>query len=149
MKTIIGITALIILTGAVTGCHRQRADFPKSSWADAGRADPPSSLATVLLDASQANGEKILADLSPEMQQKFQRQFGKQIKAQGITLADLMAQMGSHWASGVGGFHIISQQATAADRVVLRIQPQGKNGQETFVMKKTDGEWKLDDYSQD
>jgi RNA polymerase sigma factor (sigma-70 family) len=152
MKTaiVIGLAVVLAGTGSTLIIQHQRhtkaeTDFPKSTWTTAGHADAPSALASVLLDASQGNGDKLLDDLSPGMRRNFQQQFEKQIQAQGITLAQLISQMGSHWSSGVDGFHIVSQEANA-DQVTIHIQPQGKNHLQTFTMKKINGEWKLHNF---
>jgi RNA polymerase sigma factor (sigma-70 family) len=152
MKTaiVIGLAVALAGTGSTLIIRHQRhtkaeTDFPKSAWTTAGHADAPSALASVLLDASQGNGDKLLDDLSPGMRRNFQQQFEKQIQAQGITLAQLISQMGSHWSSGVDGFHIVSQE-TNADQVAIHIQPQGKNHLQTFTMKKINGEWKLHNF---
>src|SRR5438445_6678385 len=110
IKVITGIGAFIIVVVATTALFirgkQHPMEFPKSSWAPAtrgpaipaaaGKTDPPLALATILLDASKGDGEKLLSDLSPAMQGKLQRQFGKQIQAQGISLAQLVSQMGAH-----------------------------------------------------
>jgi RNA polymerase sigma factor (sigma-70 family) len=147
---VIGLAVALAGTGSTLIIQHQRhtkaeTDFPKSAWTTAGHADAPSALASVLLDASQGNGDKLLDDLSPGMRRNFQQQFEKQIRAQGITLAQLISQMGSHWSSGVDGFHIVSQE-TNADQVAMHIQPQGKNHLQTFTMKKINGEWKLHNF---
>lgn len=147
---VIGLAVAIAGTSSTLIIQHQRhakatTDFPKSSWTKAGHADAPSALASVLQDASQGNGDKLLEDLSPGMRRNFQRQFEKQIQAQGITLAQLISQMGSHWSSGVDGFHIVSQE-TNADQVALHIQPQGRNHPQTFTMKQVNGEWKLHNF---
>jgi len=139
---IIGITATLLLLH-----HHQRVDFPKSSWASAGHADPPSTLATTFLDASNGDGEKLLVDLSPDMQDKLQQQFGKQMEKQGISLAQFLSQMGSQWAKGVNGFHVISQEIVSDNQITLHVQFQGKKSPEIIKMKKIGGEWKLDEFS--
>ena len=150
-KFTIGIvSAVIAICAAVTFVfvhHHQQVDFPKSSWASAGHADPPSTLATTLWDASKGDGEKLLVDLSPDMQDKLQQQFGKQMEKQGISLAQFLSQMGSRWAKGVNGFHIVSQEAISGDQMILHVQFQGKKAEEKLKMKKIGGEWKLDDFS--
>jgi hypothetical protein len=151
-KSIIGIISAVLVACVITAvvlifCHH-RVDFPKSSWASVGHADAPSALATVLDAASRGDGQKILDSISPALQQKFQKDFGAQMQQQGVSMADLISQVGAQFTAGITGFHIVSQRVVSDDRITLRVQLQGRpQGVSTFKMKKIGGEWKLDDFS--
>jgi hypothetical protein len=150
-KVTIGIVGAVLVACVITAVvlifFHHRADFPKSSWASAGHADAPSALATVFDAASRGDGAKVLASISPDLQQKFQKDFGAQMQQQGVSMADLLSQVAGQMMSGISGFHIVSQRIISDDRINLRVQLQGKQGVSTFKMKKIGGEWKLDDFS--
>jgi hypothetical protein len=150
-KLTIGIVSAVLAVCAITAIFfiffHHRADFPKSSWASAGHADAPSALATLFDAASHNDGAKVLAAISPDLQQKFQKDFGPQMQQQGASMADVMSQVSGQMMAGITGFHIVSQRVVSDDRINLRVQLQGKQGVSTFKMKKIGGEWKLDDFS--
>lgn len=150
-KLTIGIVSAVlaacVITAVVLIFFHHRVDFPKSSWASAGNADAPSALATLFDAASLNDGAKVLAAISPDLQQKFQKDFGAQMQQQGVSMEDLLSQVAGQMMTGITGFHVVSQKVVSDDRINLRVQLQGKQGVSTFRMKKIGGEWKLDDFS--
>jgi hypothetical protein len=141
------VLAVCVIAAAVLIFFHHRVDFPKSSWASAGHADAPSALAALLDAASRGDGQKILDDITHGLQEKFQNDNGAQMQKMGVSMADLISQVGGQMTAGITGFHIVSQRVISDDRINLRVQLQGKQGESTFKMKKIGGEWKLDDFS--
>jgi hypothetical protein len=119
-------------------------DFPRSSWMNAGYADPVSAFETSFWAASQNDGKTLLASLSPDLQQ----QLGLNLTRAGISPEDFLSQdknSASH-LNGVAGFHVVKSEVVSDTEVRLHLSIQGKQGERTFKMKKVGNEWKMDDF---
>jgi RNA polymerase sigma factor (sigma-70 family) len=152
-QTVIAIgVATVLAAGTVTilEIHRQRAptqtEFPRSSWAAAGYADPVSSFETGLWAAIQGDGKKIMAGCSPRMLEDTTVKVGKRMQAQGKFLSpeEIFAQTGSTYIEGVTGFRILDK-TTSGDQAILHLVLEGREEKQTITMKKIREEWMIDD----
>lgn len=147
---VVGVGLLLAAGGATTLYfhNHHRLDYPASSWSAGGHSDPPGALALILSYASQGDGEHLLSSMSPRLQQRMQNNFIKQLQVQGISLPQLLAQMGRMWIRGVQGFDVISQEiGDGGNQINLHVRFKGRQGDSKFRLIKIDGEWKLDNFS--
>jgi RNA polymerase sigma factor (sigma-70 family) len=156
-KTAIVVSAAVILVAGTTTTliiqHQHhvkvRTDFPKSSWALAGYADPASALETILWAGNHADGKTLLASMTPDLQQQLQQRFGDDLQKQGISLEEFFTRSAKNHVSTVTGFRVLSQQIVTDDKIILHLYVQGKEREDTFKMKKIGNEWKLDQFPPD
>ena len=93
----VAITAVILAAGTTTVVIQYqhhvatRNDVSRAAWVFSGYDDPKSAVLTFLHAIRQADGEQILAGCTPELQQNFQQNFGKQAQAKGKTLSEFLA----------------------------------------------------------
>jgi RNA polymerase sigma factor (sigma-70 family) len=153
-KTAIVVGVVAILAAGTTTTlviqhqHRVKAkvDFPISSWASAGHADPPSALASILWAANQSDGKAVLDSLTPDLQQQLRQRFAPILQKRNMSLEDFLTQTSKGHSSPVTGFHVISQEKLSDDEVLLHLTMQGKEGEQKFKVKKIGDEWKLNDF---
>lgn len=153
-KTAIVVSVAVILAAGTTTTlivqhqHRLKAkvDFPISSWASAGHADPPSALASILWAANQSDGKAVLDGLTPDLQQQLQQQFAPMLQKRNMSLEEFLTQSSKGHSSPVTGFHVISQEKLSDDEVLLHLSMQGKEGEQKFKMKKIGDEWRMNDF---
>jgi hypothetical protein len=144
---IVGIVLIACVAAVFMLRHKPKGVYQlKSPPETTAHADPPAALAGILSAASKGDGEKVFASFSPRMQEKLQRQFGKQIEQQGISMAALVSQMGKHWSSGANTYQIVNQRTNEDDLVIMDVQLQGRKKPQAFTMKNIDGAWMLDDF---
>jgi RNA polymerase sigma factor (sigma-70 family) len=151
-KTAIATGVVVVLVAGTTTSlivqnqHRVKAqvDFPKSSWATAGHADPPSALAAILWASNQNDGKAVVAGLTPELEQQLQQRFAPILQKQNISLEEFFTQSSKSLSSAITGFRVLDQKAVSDDQVVLHLYVQGKEREDTFKMKKLRNEWRLD-----
>jgi len=151
-KIALAVTAGLLLTagGATTlFLHKHHSlAYPKSAWNAASNGNAPSALARILAYANQGDGEHLLSSMTPAMQVRMQKNFGQQIQVQGISLAQVLAQMGRLWVRGVDGFDVVGQDVSdAGNGINLHVRFKGRQGDSRFRLIKMDGEWKLDNFS--
>jgi RNA polymerase sigma factor (sigma-70 family) len=151
-KTALALGAgLLLATGGATSLYLHNhhpLGYPRSSWTAVGHNDPPSALARILSYASEGNGERLLSSVSPQMQRRMQDNFGKQVEVQGISLAQILVDMGRMWVRGVEGFDVIGQDVSADGNTInLHVRFKGRQGDSSFRLIRIDGEWKLDNFS--
>jgi hypothetical protein len=146
----VGVAAILALgtTATLIGRHNHQAgsqtDFPRSSWKNAGFADPVSAFETAFWAASQNDGKTLLASLSPDLQQ----QTGLYLRRAGMSPEEFLSQdknSASH-LKGVTGFHIIKSEVISDNEVHLHLSIEGKQSEKIFKMKKIGDEWKMDDF---
>lgn len=136
-----------VVLGNSAGANSPSA-FPRSSWNTVGRDSPPAALALVLFYAGQGDGEHLLTSMSPGMQKRMHKNFDQQAQVQGISLAQILAQMGQMWVRGVDGFDVVSQDSSdGGNGITLHIQLKGRPGDSSFRLIKIGGEWKVDSFS--
>jgi RNA polymerase sigma factor (sigma-70 family) len=155
-KTAIAISAAVILAAGTTTLviqHQHRAqartDFPKSSWALAGYADPALALETVLWAGNHADGKTLLASMTPDLQQQLQQRFGGELQKRGLSLEEFFTQSAKGHVSAITGFRVLNQEVVADNQIILHLYVQGKEREDTFKMKKIGNEWKLDQFPPD
>jgi RNA polymerase sigma factor (sigma-70 family) len=151
-KTAIAAGVVVVLIAGTTTTlivqnqHRVKAqvDFPKSSWATAGHADPPSALAAILWASNQNDGKAVVAGLTPELEQQFQQRFAPILQKQNISVEEFFTQNSKNLSSAITGFRVLDQKAVSDDQVVLHLYVQGREREDTFKMKKLGNEWRVD-----
>lgn len=140
-------TSLTVHRGYLSGQQnfsRLESDFPRSSWTFAGYADPASALETVFWAQSQGNGKMYVESMTPDLQQRLQQQFGKELARQGISLETFFASGSRESVRPVTGFRIWGHQ-TVSNELLLRVWIPGKDRNATFKMKRIGDSWKLDE----
>jgi hypothetical protein len=155
---------------AALGQHQQpQTDFPRSSWANAGYADPASALETYFWASSRNDGKTILASMSPDYQNEEQQAYGDVIQKLGISFEEFVSRFYASNVAGITGFRILKSEAMSVpegwrpgtarltdyqnlhpdavseDQVHLHLSIAGKPDEQVFVMKKIGNEWKVDD----
>ena len=155
-KTAIAISAAVILAASTTTLviqHRHpaqaRTDFPKSSWALAGYANPASALETVFWAGNHADGKTLLTSMTPDLQQQLQQRFEDELQKRGMSLEEFFAQSAKGHVSAITGFRVLNQEVVADNQIILHLYVQGKEREDTFKMKKIGNEWKLDQFPPD
>lgn len=150
---VIGAAAILAAgTVATVEVHRQhaqtQAEFPRSSWAAAGYADPVSSFETGLWAAAQGDGKKLIAGCSPRMlgDTTAKGKVAREMQAQGKSLSpeEIFAQTGTIYVEGVTGFRILDK-TTSGDQAILHLLLEGREEKQTVTMKKIREEWMIDD----
>lgn len=142
------ILAVSTATTLIVSLNHHRAtaqtDFPRSSWNNIGYADPVSAFETAFWATSQSDGKTIWASLAPDLQQKL----GQGLKRAGIVPEDYLSQSrnSADHLNGITGFQIIRSEVISEDEVRLHLTIKGKQGEQTFTMKKIGDEWKMDDF---
>ena len=139
----IGTTATVSVARHQHSIQTQTS-FPRSSWANAGYADPASALETIFWAQTQGDGKTYLASMTPELQQRLQQQFAGDLAKQGLSLEDFLAQKSKDHIRPVTGFYIWGQQ-NVSGQLLLRVWIPGARKNATFKMRKTENEWKLDE----
>ena len=119
-------------------------NFPRSSWENAGYADPTSALKTIFWAQTQGDGKTYLASMTPELQQQLQQQFAGDLAKQGLSLEEFFTQKSKGHIAPVTGFYIWGQK-TVSNQLLLRVWIPGKGKSATFKMRKIGSEWKLDE----
>jgi hypothetical protein len=147
-KTVIAAGAAVLLVAGITTFILKhvavRNDIPRASWTDSGHGDPKSALLSFLSAVQQADGEKFLASCTPELQQEFQRRFGQQAQAQGMSLYEFLGHDMAPRFRSTTGIRIVGQTSVSPDRVQLRVLALGEGKEHPVVLKKTDDGWKVD-----
>ncbi len=150
-KTAIVVGASVLLAAGTTTLAIQhqrhvatRNDVPRTSWVFSGYSDPKSAMLTFLYAVRQADGEQILAGCTPELQQNFQQNFGKQAQAKGKTLSEFLADELPARLKSTTGIRILSQLPVAADQIEFRVLALGEKGEHQITVRKIDDEWKVD-----
>ena len=137
-------TTTTVLVAQHQHSSQMQTSFPRSSWANAGYADPASALETIYWAQTQGDGKTYLASMTPDLQQRLQQQFGNELAKRGISLDDFFAQKSKEQIRPVTGFYIWGQQ-NASNQLLLRVWVPGKGRNTTFKMRKIGSEWKLDE----
>jgi len=140
----IGTTTTALLVVKHQQSVQMQTSFPRSSWANAGYADPPSALETIFWAQTQGDGKMYLASMTPDLRQRLQQQYADQLSKQGVSLEDIFAQKSKQHINAVTGFYIWGQQAVS-NQLLLRVWIPGKEKNATFKMRKIGSEWKLDE----
>ncbi len=156
-KTAIVVGASVLLAVGTTTAVIQyqhhvatRNDVSRAAWIFSGYDDPKSAVLTFLHAIRQADGEQILAGCTPELQQNFQQNFGKQAQAKGKTLSEFLADELPARLKSTTGIRILSQLPVAADRIEFRVlalgerPPLGGKGEHQITVRKIGDEWKVD-----
>ena len=153
---IVAVTAVILAAGTTTVVIQYqhhgatRNDVSRAAWVFSGYDDPKSAVLTFLHAIRQADGEQILAGCTPELQQNFQQNFGKQAQAKGKTLSEFLADELPARLKSTTGIRILSQLPVAADRIEFRVlalgerPPLGGKGEHQITVRKIGDEWKVD-----
>ena len=148
---VIGV-AVILAAGSVTTLvvqhqhAREHTEFPRSSWASAGYADPVSAFETGLWAATQGDGKMLFAGCSPRMQEDTTTKVGRQMMVEGKPLSpeDIFTEVGKRYVDGVTGFRIVDN-AIYDNKAILQLQLEGRDEKQTITMKKIGEDWKIDD----
>jgi hypothetical protein len=119
-------------------------DFPRSSWKNAGYADPVSAFETAFWATSQSDGRTLFASLSPDLQLKL----GQRANLEGIPPEEFFARNknSADHLDGVSGFNVIQSESISENEVRLHVSIEGKQGEQTFNMKRVGNEWKMGDF---
>jgi RNA polymerase sigma factor (sigma-70 family) len=111
-------------------------DFPRSSWTFAGYGDPASAFESAMWSWGKGDSKTFLASLSPEAQQREQKNLER------LQPADMIQEFRQ-----VKGYHIIAHQIVTDDRVILQTYTDGvaaKAAKKDVKLKKVGSEWKLE-----
>jgi RNA polymerase sigma factor (sigma-70 family) len=154
-KTAIVVAAAVLLTAGTTTTlmlrdrannAQTRTNFPRSSWAFSGYADPTSAFVTSFWATSQNDGKTILASLTPDLLQKLKLNLrrGRDV----VTPEEFLSQNNNSAGrlDGITGFRVLKPEVVSDDQVLLHLSVQGKAGEQVFKMKKIGNEWKLDQF---
>lgn len=150
-KTAIVLSAAVILAAGTAASliarnqAKARTDFPKSSWASAGYADPVSAIETSFWASSRKDGQAMIASVTPELTQKIQQQLGNELAKRGMTLEEFFSQRDNPFVEA-SGFRIVRQEVISDDQVRVHLIIEGKQGEKIFQTKKIGSEWKVDQY---
>src|SRR5581483_1898201 len=120
-------------------------EFPRASWTFAGYADPQSAVLSTLWTIKQADAPKIADSFTPELQQKFQQMFAKQMQAEGKSFIEILSQEAPKHFSQNTGVKILDQKTGPGDQIALRLYVPGEKSEHTFFLKKIANEWKVND----
>jgi RNA polymerase sigma factor (sigma-70 family) len=165
---IVAGVAIILAAGTATTLviqhHQPPTDFPRSSWANAGYADPASSLETHFWALSQGDGQTVLASMSPDLQQAYEEIRQKL----GMSWDEFVSRVYASNVSGLAGFRILKSEVVRVpkgwspgtikltdyqnlhpdagwdDQIRLHLSITGKPDEQEFQMKKIGNEWKVD-----
>jgi len=118
-----------------------KTNFPRSSWGNAGFADPTSTFETSMWAARQNDGAMMFASLTPEVQQQFRAQLAQ--GRQRVSPEEFLSQIGNKQISGITGYRIVETEVLSDSEVRLHLDVEGK-GSEAFRMRKVGNEWKID-----
>jgi len=109
----------------------------KESWGFRGYDSPENTLESMLWSASKGDKTGFMAGFSPDMQEKFQKDFAQK---------DFAEEARTH---EIGEFRVLDRQAVSDDEMVVTIytthDDNGKttgNSEDTHF-KKIDGQWKV------
>ena len=145
-----GIAAILVAGTATTAMvhHNHHAvgqtDFPRSSWKNAGYADPVSAFETAFWATSRNDGKVLFYSLSPDLQQSLEQR----AKGDGGSPEEFLSrnQNSADHLNGVTGFHILKSQMVSDNEVRLHLSIEGKQVEQTFAMKRIGKEWKMDGF---
>ena len=118
-----------------------KTNFPRSSWAFVGFADPASTFETSMWAARQNDGPTMFASLTPEVQQQFRTQLAR--GRQQVSPEQFLSRIGNKQISGITGYRIVDTEILSDNEVRLHLDVEGK-GAEAFRMRKVGDEWKID-----
>ena len=147
---IVAAAGVILVAGTTTLIFQPRhhfaiqRDIPRDSWVFAGYGDPESTLVSFLWAVRQADGDKILASCSPELQQEFQAHFGEQAQARGESLSEFIAQDARPHFESFSGIRVLSLSPVAADRIEMHVFALGEEKEHLMTVRKIRNEWKVD-----
>jgi hypothetical protein len=140
----IGTTATVHMTRQYRNAERHiNKSFPRSSWKNAGYADPASALETIFWAQTCGDGKTYLASMTPELQQRLQQQFAGDLAKQGVSLEEFFSLRSKQHIGPVTGLYIWGQK-TFSNQLLLRVWIPGKGKNTTFKMRKIGNEWRLD-----
>jgi len=145
-----GIAAILVAGTATTAMvhHNHHAvgqtDFPRSSWKNAGYADPVSAFETAFWAASRNDGKVLFYSLSPDLQQSLEQR----AKRDGGSPEEFLSQNqnSADHLNGVTGFHILKSEMVSDSEVRLHLSIEGRQVEQTFAMKRIGKEWKMDSF---
>lgn len=143
----VGIAAVLIAGTTVTWVvwHSSgRTDFPRSSWENAGYADPVAAFETTFWATSRSDGQTLLASLTPDLQRNLEQG----LKRAGIAPENFLSDPKNSAAhlDGVTGYHIVKTETVSADEVRLHLAIEGKPAEQVFTMKRIGAAWKMDGF---
>jgi RNA polymerase sigma factor (sigma-70 family) len=165
----VAVVAIVVATGTATLViqHQHRpqpkpqstqvidpaeTDFPKTSWAFAGYANPQSALLSAIWSLSAGDFEKYLASFTPGERDRQLQQFKMGAQKSGKSVAAFFASIGTQgYMPTTTGFRVLDQKIVSDDQVILRVSIQatelGKEQQvDDATMVKTGSEWKIDKF---
>lgn len=145
-----GIAAILVAGTATTAMvhHNHHAvgqtDFPRSSWKNAGYADPVSAFETTFWATSRNDGKVLFYSLSPDLQQSLEQR----AKRDGGLPEEFLSQNqnSADHLNGVTGFHVLKAESVSDNDVQLHLSFEGKQMDQTFTMKRIGKEWKMDGF---
>jgi hypothetical protein len=117
--------------------------WPREQIAYAGLNDPESAMRSLLATMNSSDANSMRAILSP----KLIGGMDKEMEKEGFTQMqkdDHLKQMSAMMLDGVEGYHIVSEIMNAPDEAVMKMSFDGQNKTRTFIFKKVDNEWRLD-----
>jgi hypothetical protein len=120
--------------------------WPKDQLAYAGFAMPDDTMKTLLwtMASGNFNMNAWQSYCTPRAVADLQREW----KKDGLSPEQQQAQfkaMADSFTSAAEGFHIVNKQLPAPDEALIDLSFDGEDAVRTFVLKKIDGQWKLDD----
>jgi hypothetical protein len=111
---------------------------PKDSWGFRGYGSPDATVESMLWSASQGDKAGFMAGFSPELQEKFQKDFAEKDFSEEVRKNE------------IGEFRVLDRQVVSDDEMVVTVYTarQKENGEtsgnsEDTHFKKIDGQWKL------
>jgi len=127
-------------------------EFPRSSWAFAGYADPQAALMSYLwASVCQSNRQIFEASLTPAQKNiygqmiRLNRQV-PQLHSEAATVAETFKRADAEWQNG--SYQILDQQAVANNQVLIHVEARKtpKTADVYLKMTKLGDEWKYDGF---
>jgi hypothetical protein len=151
--TIIGVLLIVIIVVAVFTLmpHHPKlhstGGIAVSQWKYSGYQDPKSAILSAAAAFRKNDGQVLVDALTPELRKEWEFNAQPAMQKNNKTLAQLIAAR-APGAAADATIHIVKQQVLN-DRwtlVVVKITAGDKSQTLTVVLRKIDGEWKVDDF---
>ena len=150
--TIIGVLAIIVIVVAAFRLMPHRptlqssVDIPVSQWKYSGYQNPKSAILSMAAAIHKDDGQVLVDSLTPELRKGWEFNAQPAMQKNNKTLAQLISAHAPQAADAT--IHIVKQQVLSDRwaRVIVKVSAGGKQQTLTVVLRKIDGEWKVDDF---
>jgi hypothetical protein len=153
LSIVIGVLAIMIIIFAVSQLipHHPKlpstGDIPVSQWKYAGYQNPKSTILSAAAALRKDNGQVFVDSLTPELRRYFEFGWQPAMQKNNKTLAQLVSAHAPHVAADatirIVKEHVLNDKWAYAS---VKISAGGKQQTFAVVLRKVDGEWKVDDF---